>query len=160
MPSSPRQYRVAIQRFADDDVQAFRVVVYGEGTISAKSSEFESLSALVDALDSPGWESHCTCGRPDRSSLREKLRWISHNSGRWDLWGRSKRAVPALLYILSAETIRGKAVMRGITVYSDIPPRFRTGGQLKFPGRRPLSHYRQGSRVARWPASRREPPWV
>lgn len=54
MPSLPRQYRVVVQRFASDGALAFRVVAYSEGIASANSSEFESLSALVDALDSSG----------------------------------------------------------------------------------------------------------
>lgn len=54
MPSFPRQYRLVVQRIAIDDAQAFLVVAYGEGAASVKLSKFESLTALMDALDSVG----------------------------------------------------------------------------------------------------------
>lgn len=53
MSSWPRRYRLVIQRLVNGDAPAFRVVAYGEGA-SSTSSDFQSLSALVDALDSSG----------------------------------------------------------------------------------------------------------
>lgn len=53
MPASPRQFRLVIQRIANDSASAFRVVAYGEGAANT-SAEFASLSALVNALDSSG----------------------------------------------------------------------------------------------------------
>lgn len=56
MPLSQRDFRLVVQRTTDDRDPRFRIVAYAEGTVGVRSSELESLSALVGALASAGLE--------------------------------------------------------------------------------------------------------